>query len=41
MTIEELKEAIDNTPVDTPINRATRRMMLARLYALMEEQEKA
>lgn len=40
MTIEELKEAIDNTPSDTPIGRATRRALLARLYELMEEQEK-
>jgi len=38
MTIEELREALDRTPADTAIGRATRRMLLARIYALMEEQ---
>lgn len=36
MTIEEIKEALDKIPADTAINRATRRALLARLYALME-----
>ena len=40
MTIEELTEALNNTPGDTPMGRATRRALLARIYALMEEQEK-
>lgn len=40
MTIEELNEALDRTPADTPMGRATRRALLARIYALMEEQEK-
>lgn len=39
MTIEELTEALNNTPSDTAIGRATRRMLLARIYALMEQQE--
>lgn len=40
MTIEELQKALDRTPADTPMNRSTRRALLARIYALMEEQEK-
>lgn len=40
MTIEELTEALNNTQNDTPMGRATRRALLARIYALMEEQEK-
>lgn len=40
MTIEELKEALDKTPSNTAIGRATRRALLARIYALMEEEEK-
>lgn len=39
MTIEELKAALDRIPCDTAINRATRRALLERIYALMEEQE--
>ena len=39
MTIEELKAAIERTDPSTPIGRATRRALLARLYALMEGQE--
>jgi len=40
MTIEELKEALDRTPSNTAIGRATRRALLARIYELMDEQEK-
>lgn len=40
MTIEELQAALDRIPADTPMNRAARRALLARIYALMEEQEK-
>lgn len=39
MTIEELKEALDRTPADTAINRATRRALLARIYELMEQEQ--
>lgn len=40
MTIEELQEALDRIPATNAINRATRRALLARIYALIEEQEK-
>lgn len=40
MTIEELQAALDRTPADTPMNRATRRALLARIYALMEKEER-
>jgi hypothetical protein len=40
MTIEELQEALDRIPANTPINRAARRALLARIYAMMDQQEK-
>ena len=39
MTIQELKEALDKIPNKGAINRATRRAILERIYALMEAQE--
>lgn len=39
MTIEELKAALDKIPTKGAINRAARREILARIYALMEQQE--
>ena len=40
MTIEQLREAIERIPPTNAINRAMRQMLLERLYAMMEEEDK-